>query len=124
MEPENRRHLSSAGTLRVLSDVWTSLERSPMNIRDALGFLVRATITGSAPIGHPGDITDDDLFAAAGLTLRVRELNSAAGGAVLSELTRRGYSLRQIEDRTGIPKSTIHAWATPPPRAGQQNLVI
>ncbi len=65
------------------------------------------------------DQTDDDeaFFEGARQSMRVRVRNSHNGANMLDELRRRGYSLREIEQRTGIPKSTIVLWATPPPKA-------
>ena len=46
-----------------------------------------------------------------------RERNSQHGGAVLAALVEQGLSWRQIEQATGIPRTTAQRWAEPPKRA-------
>ncbi len=70
---------------------------------------------------HPptGDLAADCLEAARE-TWRRRQRNGQVGGVVLAALQDpavmgdRTLSLRQIEDATGIPRSTISRWSAPP----------
>ncbi len=57
-----------------------------------------------------------DLIAAAKEAMDRRERNSQHGGAVLAALVDQGLSWRQIEQATGIPRTTAQRWATPPER--------
>lgn len=60
------------------------------------------------------DDDDETYFRGARESQRRRIQNSKDGAHMLSELRRRGYTLREIEQRTGISKSNIRRWATPP----------
>lgn len=57
---------------------------------------------------------DTDLVAAARVSMRIRERNSARGGAVLNALHQRVKSWREVERLTGIPRETARRWALPP----------
>lgn len=57
-----------------------------------------------------------DLIAAAKEAMDRRERNSQHGGAVLAALVDEGLSWRQIEQATGIPRTTAQRWAEPPKR--------
>lgn len=61
-----------------------------------------------------GDPTAD-LVTACHATLRVRELNTAAGGLVLDALHTMLDSWRAVERETGIKVATARRWAVPPP---------
>jgi hypothetical protein len=58
-----------------------------------------------------------DLIRALHEAMRRREQNSRDGGAVIAALVQSGLSYRQIEELTGIPRSTLQRWATPPGKA-------
>lgn len=90
-----------------------------MDLDEALAWLLGEDRTGVMP--------DDDI-AAAIISMRRRELNSQAGGAVLADLQRRinpatgrTYTLREIERATGIPRNTIAQWAHPPHRTAHDD---
>jgi hypothetical protein len=63
-----------------------------------------------------GDLEDDDLFDAARKSQYHREVNSNAGGVVLTELRRRGFSIRKIAKKTGIARENIRRWGDAPKR--------
>lgn len=65
-------------------------------------------------LGPGQDTEDETLVRAARESWRRRIRNTYDGANSLSELRRRGYTLRDLEQMTGIPKSTITRWATPP----------
>lgn len=48
--------------------------------------------------------------------MKRREQNSIDGGAVIAALLDNGFSYRDIERATGIPRATAQRWATPPKR--------
>jgi hypothetical protein len=61
--------------------------------------------------------SDDEtvgLIDAARASMRIRELNSQRGGAVLAALHQRVQSWREVERLTGIPHETARRWALPP----------
>jgi len=63
----------------------------------------------------PNQPDDDGVFIrGAQESLRRRIRNTYDGANMLDELRRRGYSLRELEELTGISKSNIARWATPP----------
>ena len=81
-----------------------------MNLDQALSDLL--------PAGPTGDLAAD-LRAAVAETWRRRKRNTEAGAAVLwalltLPLDKGGMTLRMIQEQFGIPKSTVHRWATPP----------
>lgn len=63
--------------------------------------------------------TSTDLVEALKEAMRRRESNTAHGGTVIAALLETGLSYRQIEEATGIPRTTAQRWAVPPKRAGE-----
>lgn len=64
------------------------------------------------------EATDDptaDLVTACHATLRVRQLNTTAGGLVLPALHDILDSWRAVERETGIKVATARRWSVPPP---------
>ena len=55
------------------------------------------------------------LVAAAAEAWRRRHVNTEAGASVIAALLKGGLSYRQIHQLTGIPPTTAHRWAAPPP---------
>jgi DNA invertase Pin-like site-specific DNA recombinase len=55
-----------------------------------------------------------DLIAGAQEAMRRRRLNTEHGGVVLAALHDGGLSWREIEDATGIARTTAQRWAEPP----------
>ena len=58
-----------------------------------------------------------DLIAAAQEAMDRRERNTQHGGAVIAALVEMGLPYREIEQVTGIPRTTAQRWAIPPTRA-------
>lgn len=56
-----------------------------------------------------------DLIEGAKEAMRRRRLNTEQGGAVLAALHESGLSWREIEEATGIARTTAQRWAEPPP---------
>ncbi|MGH3974972.1 MAG: hypothetical protein ACRDS9_16830 [Pseudonocardiaceae bacterium] len=54
-----------------------------------------------------------DLIAGAKEAMRRRRLNTEHGGVVLAALHDDGLSWREIEDATGIARTTAQRWAEP-----------
>ncbi len=79
-----------------------------MDVDEALTELLHDTRTGGRR---------EDLTAAAVEAWRRRHVNTEAGAAVIAALTDLGMSYQQIEDVTGIPRTTAHRWARPPEQA-------
>jgi hypothetical protein len=67
-----------------------------------------------------GDATAD-LIAALREAMRRREQNTAHGGAVIAALVETGLSYHDIEQATGIPRTTAQRWAVPPRRADEDD---
>lgn len=63
-----------------------------------------------------GDLVDD-LVEGAREAMRRRQRNTLHGGLVIEALHQAGLSWRQIEERTGIPRTTAQRWADTPPAA-------
>lgn len=64
--------------------------------------------------GRTGD-ERGDLIEAAKEAMRRRRLNTEHGGAVIAALHEAGMSWRDIEQATGIARTTAQRWAEPPP---------
>jgi hypothetical protein len=78
-----------------------------MTVEEALDSLLGSHRTG--------DLTAD-LVAGAKEAMDRRERNSLHGGTVIAALVDAGFSYRDIERATGIPRATAQRWATPPAR--------
>lgn len=65
------------------------------------------TLLGPAREGDPTTQLEEALRE----SLRRRERNSEAGGAIVHGLLRSGWSYREIERRCGLPVGTAHRWA-------------
>ncbi|MFN2539566.1 MAG: helix-turn-helix domain-containing protein [Mycobacteriales bacterium] len=64
-----------------------------------------------------GDLVAD-LVEGAQEAMRRRQRNTLHGGAVIEALREQaGLSWREIEQRTGIPRTTAQRWAETPPAA-------
>lgn len=61
-----------------------------------------------------------DLIAAAKEAMERRIRNTEHGGAVIAALHEAGMSWREIEQATGIARTTAQRWAEPPGRAPQE----
>jgi hypothetical protein len=58
-----------------------------------------------------------DLIDSLEEAMRRRERNTELGGAVIAAMQEvLGMSYRDIEDETGVARSTAQRWATPPPK--------
>lgn len=55
-----------------------------------------------------------DLIEAAKEAMRRRRHNTLLGGAVIAALRETGMTYREIEEITGIPRTTAQRWAIPP----------
>jgi uncharacterized protein YerC len=60
-----------------------------------------------------------DLLAGLKEAMRRRERNTEHGGAVIAALIEQGVSYRDIEQATGIARTTAQRWAVPPKRQGE-----
>lgn len=78
-----------------------------MTVEEAL-----AALLGDA---RTGDVRTD-LLKALNEAMARRQRNTAHGGAVIAALIESGMSYRELETATGIPRATLHRWATPPER--------
>ncbi|MGH3867236.1 MAG: hypothetical protein ACRDQ4_14050 [Pseudonocardiaceae bacterium] len=83
-----------------------------MTLDEALDSLLGTSRTGELPA---------DLIAAATEAMDRRERNSIHGGLVIAALTDAGFSYRDIERATGIPRATAQRWATPPTRLSPED---
>lgn len=82
-----------------------------MTVEEALEALLGARRTGDLSA---------DLIAAAKEAMDRRERNTLHGGAVIAALRDSGLSWREIEQATGIARTTAQRWAEPPERAPQE----
>lgn len=78
------------------------------DVETAVTWLLRAV--GEEPSGDQ----QVDMVSACHATLRVRLLNSTAGGMVLDELHTMLSSWRAVERETGIAVATARRWSAPP----------
>ncbi len=77
-----------------------------MDVDDAL-----AALLGDA---QTGDLRTD-LVEAAKEAMRRRQRNSEQGGTVIAAMREAGMSWREIEQATGIARTTAQRWSEPPP---------
>ncbi len=79
-----------------------------MTVAEALDALLGSDRTGDMRA---------DLIAGAREAMARRERNTEHGGTVIAALRETGASWRDIEQATGIPRTTAQRWAEPPERA-------
>jgi hypothetical protein len=80
-----------------------------MTVDEALAELLGERRTGDVRAG---------LIMGMNEAMRRRERNTELGAAVIAALRDEGLSYRDIENATGVPRTTAQRWAAPPKRVG------
>ena len=80
-----------------------------MTVEEALAELLGQRRTGDVRA---------DLIMGMNEAMQRRERNTELGGAVIAALRDEGLSYRDIENATGVPRTTAQRWAVPPKRVG------